>query len=112
YPGMAGVAFPPLSAEAGYRSYLPMQVTRFFGREQEIARLRALLSPAHPLTPSPSHLITLSGPGGTGKTRLALEAAERLSENYHGAVWFVSLGDLSDPRLIAGAILEVLRIPR
>ena len=68
-------------------------------------------TPSHPITRSPAHLITLSGPGGTGKTRLALETAERLSERYRGAVWFVGLGDLG-PSLIAGAILDVLRVPR
>ncbi|HLJ78016.1 MAG TPA: tetratricopeptide repeat protein [Acidobacteriaceae bacterium] len=149
YPGMATAAFPPLSAEAGYRSHLPAQVNRFFGREREIALLRELLLPtldplpkregataptpdllpkrdgaatAHPpsrfgkgaggLGPAPSRLITLSGPGGTGKTRLALEVAERLSESYHGAVWFVGLGDLADSSLIGGAILDALRVPR
>src|SRR5207248_75419 len=62
--------------------------------------------------PQLPRLVTLTGPGGTGKTRLALEVAGRLLEPFSGAVWFVPLGDLSDPQLIAGAIADALRIPR
>src|SRR5207244_7910626 len=88
---------------------LPLQFTRFFGREAQIAQLMEMLSP---VTPSPSRLVTLTGPGGTGKTRLALEVANRLLEPFAGAVWFVPLVDLSDARLIAGAIVDALRVPR
>src|SRR5207244_6359285 len=88
---------------------LPLQFTRFFGREAQIAQLMEMLSP---VTPSPSRLVTITGSGGTGKTRLALEVGNRLLEPFSGAVWFVPLVDLSDPRLIAGAIVDSLRIPR
>jgi predicted ATPase/DNA-binding SARP family transcriptional activator len=109
YPGMGGVEFPAPSAAAGYQSSLPLQHTRFFGREAEIARLEEILSS---VTPSPSHLVTLTGPGGTGKSRLAVAVAERLLETFQGAVWFVGLADLADPDLIAGTILDALRLPR
>ena len=56
--------------------------------------------------------MTLTGSGGAGKTRLALEVAERLVEAFAGAVWFVPLADLSDPRLIVDAILDSLRLVR
>src|SRR5262249_54184513 len=89
--------------------HLPLQFTRFFGREEEIARLTEMLAP---LTPHASRLLTLTGPGGTGKTRLAIETARQLSEAFLGGLWFVPLADLSDPRLIPGAILDALRLPR
>src|SRR5262249_3065139 len=83
----------------------PLQFTRFFGREEEIARL------VHLLTSSPLHLLTLTGPGGTGKTRLAIEAAIRLSEAFPGGIWFVPLAGLTDPRLMPGAIVDALSLP-
>src|SRR5262249_50835643 len=78
--------FPPPNAERGHRSNLPLQSTRFFGRETEIAGLGALLER--------SRLVTLTGSGGSGKTRLALEVARQLGERFAGAVWFVPLADL------------------
>jgi predicted ATPase/DNA-binding SARP family transcriptional activator/class 3 adenylate cyclase len=122
YPGMPESGFPALVAEAGIAGHLPLQFTRFFGREQEIARLQVLVSGGvvsgtepddhPPLTTHHSPLITLTGPGGTGKTRLALEVADRLAQTYHGAIWFVALADIVDSGLIAGTILDALRVPR
>ncbi|MBI2299067.1 MAG: tetratricopeptide repeat protein [Armatimonadetes bacterium] len=109
YPGMPADGYGPLAAEAGYPANLPLQITRFFGREQEIARIGELLRPA---AEEPVRLLTLTGPGGTGKTRLALSAAERLVEPFRGRVWFAALGDLTDAGLIPGAVLDALRIPR
>lgn len=86
---------------------LPLSFTRFFGREAEIAQLGETLLP-HQET----RLLTLTGAGGTGKTRLALEVARRLSEPYAGAVWFVALADLSDSQRIIDAILAALDVPR
>ncbi|HLK60061.1 MAG TPA: tetratricopeptide repeat protein [Chthonomonadaceae bacterium] len=88
---------------------LPVQITRFFGREDEIARLQELLSPV--MEPCRHRLVTLTGAGGTGKTRLAIEVAGRLSEAFQGAVWFVPLAGLSDPRQIPGALVEAMRLP-
>lgn len=98
--------FPPLNAEAGFASSLPITFTRFFGRDKEIGQLSDLLRAEAP------RLTTMTGPGGTGKTRLALETAGRLVEHFSGAVTFVPLADLTDPRLIAGAVVDALRIPR
>jgi predicted ATPase len=93
-------------AEPPATGSLPLQFTRFFGREPDLARVREwLLSPG-------ARLVTLTGPGGTGKTRLALEAAARLREADDGAVWFVPLLDLTDPRLIADQVLLSLRLTR
>jgi predicted ATPase len=57
-------------------------------------------------------LVTLTGSGGSGKTRLAVEVARGLVEEFQGAVWFVSLADLSDARLIVESVRDALRLPR
>ena len=60
----------------------------------------------------PPRLVTLTGPGGSGKTRLALEVARRLRQRWQGAIWFVPLQDLTDPQLIPAGALDSLRVPR
>src|SRR5207245_7718139 len=57
-------------------------------------------------------LITLTGPGGSGKTRLALQAARRIAEQDQRSVWFVPLADLSDARLLGDKIAASLDLPR
>src|SRR5262249_26606889 len=57
-------------------------------------------------------LIALTGPGGSGKTRLALEVAGQLRAAFHGAVWLVPLQDLTEARLIPDKLLDALRLPR
>jgi predicted ATPase len=90
---------------------LPLQFTRFFGREEEIARLCALLQSSDGEA-GRSTLVTLTGPGGSGKTRLALAVAERLGGAYGGAIWFVPLAELADADRIPGAIVTALGVPR
>ncbi len=85
---------------------LPLTLTRFFGREQEIAALSKLLLSAE------VRLLTLTGSGGTGKTRLAIEVARRLRGHFPGAIWFVPLAELRDPARIAQTLLDNLRIGR
>jgi len=105
HPNLHGHDFPPLNAEAGYADNLPLESTRFFGRESELAWLKdALVS-------DDIRLLTLTGPGGCGKTRLALQVARQLLEPFQGAVWFVPLGDLSDATLIGSAVLDAVRVP-
>src|SRR5262249_47981149 len=104
FEGMRHQKFPPLDAEPGYSSNLPLQLTRFFGREQELSQLRNLL------LDEGTRLGTVTGPGGVGKTRFALESAKQLLEPLCEAVWFVPLADLSDPGLIASAVLESMRL--
>ena len=74
---------------------LPRQLTSFVGREKEIAECARLLEHAR--------LLTLTGAGGCGKTRLALRLAERLLEKRPGGVWFVDLAPLADPERVAHA---------
>ena len=69
---------------------LPYQLTSFIGREQEIAQLEELVTA--------NRLVTLTGAGGAGKTRLAIEVASRLTEAFPNGVWLVEIAALSDPR--------------
>ena len=100
-PGLAST-FPPLKTLDAYRNNLPVQLTSFIGRELEIAEIKQKLK-IH-------HLITLTGPGGTGKTRLSLHvAADQLDQFPHG-VWFIELAPLTDPDLIPQTILSTMGI--
>jgi predicted ATPase/DNA-binding SARP family transcriptional activator len=86
-------------------AHWPLQLTRFFGRDAEIAQLQTLL------LNSETRLITLLGMGGGGKTRLAQEAVRRLpqqTQRFPGGVYFVALADLADGALLAGAVLDAL----
>jgi predicted ATPase/class 3 adenylate cyclase len=75
-----------------YRTNLPVPATPFLGRERELAQVVELLAG--------TRLLTLTGPGGTGKTRLALQAAAASSEWYPDGVFWAPLAPLSDPRLV------------
>lgn len=104
-PELAPHRFPPPRAEASYAGNLPRPHTRFFGRQEELVRLSAILLSEE------TSLVTLTGPGGSGKTRVALQVAARLSGTFRGAVWFVPLADVRDPQLVAGAVAEALQLP-
>lgn len=77
-----------------HQTNLPIPSTPFVGREAELAQVRGLLSP------DDVRLLTLTGPGGTGKTRLALHTAGALAESYEHGVWWVPLAALRDPHLV------------
>ncbi len=96
---------PPMPGKAP-RPPLPSPLTRFFGRDAEVARTMALVQTEG------VRLVTLTGTGGAGKTRLAIEAATRLADSYRGCLWFVPLADLSDARLLPNALADVLRLPQ
>jgi non-specific serine/threonine protein kinase len=83
---------------------LPLRLGTFIGRKPEIARLAELLGK----TPPACRLLTLTGVGGSGKTRLALEVAPLLLNNFPQGVWFVKLAALSDPQLIPQTVAQVL----
>ncbi len=89
---------------------LPQTLTRFFGREEEMARLERLLGDAP--ESGGVRLVTLTGPGGTGKTRLALEVAARLAAAGVEGVRFLPLADVTDPLLLPDVILNGLRLAR
>jgi predicted ATPase/DNA-binding CsgD family transcriptional regulator len=82
---------------------LPLQVNRFIGREREMTAVRGLLAT--------SRLLTLTGAGGSGKTRLALQVASDLLEEFAQGVWWVDLAALSDPLLLPQVVASVVGIP-
>jgi len=92
----------PLRESKPRPTNLPVQCTAFIGREREAEELRELLSRAD------VHLLTLTGPGGIGKTRLALQVAGKMADQFGGAVCFVGLSAIREPGLIASAIAQML----
>ena len=94
---------PALSiAVAGYLSRLPAPVTRLIGRDREIAAI------GERLIADAARLVTLTGPGGTGKTRLAVEVASQSAEDFPDGVVFVDLTPLSQPDQVVPAIARAL----
>jgi predicted ATPase/class 3 adenylate cyclase len=96
--------FPPLRSldNPALRHNLPAQVSSFVGREAEVATLRKMLSDGR--------LVTVAGPGGVGKTRLALQVAVELLDGSGDGVWLVELAPLADPALVFGTVANVLGV--
>lgn len=90
---------------------LPLQLTSFIGREREINELRGLLGSGGE-SKNNSRLITLTGIGGCGKTRLALQVAAQLVHLYHDGVWLVELASISNPANVPQAVITSLGIPK
>ena len=92
--------FPPLKSL--HQTNLPIATTPFLGREKELGEVLALLSR------DDLRLLTLTGPGGTGKTRLAAQAAGELAEEYRNGVWWIPLAPLRDPALVVETAAQTL----
>lgn len=92
--------FPALRSLEATPNNLPQQVTSFIGREREIADIKELLEG--------THLLTLLGMGGLGKTRLSLQIGADVLERYPDGVWFVDLAPVADPSLVPNAVAQVL----
>jgi len=92
--------FPPLKTL--HETNLPVPATPFLGREQEVDHVAALLRQRD------VRLVTLTGPGGSGKTRLALQAAAAAADDYDHGVWWVPLSALVDPALVDAAATQAL----
>jgi len=92
----------PIPQETGPSSYVPQPVTELVGRAREIEEVEYSLTRAR--------LITVTGTGGVGKTRLATEVAQRCVGKYRDGVWFVELAALTDPSLVAQTIASLLGI--
>jgi len=98
------IAPPPVAPPAAdrERTNLPQVLTSFVGRERELAEIKQRL----PRT----RLLTLTGTGGIGKTRLAVQAAAEVLDAYRDGVWFVDLAPLTDPALMPSALARVLNV--
>jgi predicted ATPase/class 3 adenylate cyclase len=94
--------FPPLRTLDASPNNLPTQLTSFVGREREIAEVERLLGM--------TRLLTLTGSGGAGKTRLALQVAADLLANYPDGVWLVELAPLADPAVVPQTVASALSL--
>lgn len=94
--------FPPLRTLSVQPNNLPSSLASFVGRSGELATLARLIQE--------NRLVTVSGPGGAGKTRLSLEAGSRMLGDFADGVWMVELASLNDPSLVAQETLGQLRI--
>ena len=101
-PGLSS-DFPPIASPGVTPNNLPTRLTTFLGREREIAEVTELLAR--------SRLLTLTGPGGTGKTRLSLEVAARALDSHPDGVFFVELAPINEPELVVATIAQALGLP-
>ena len=96
--------FPALKTLDTHLNNLPTQLTPFVGREREISAVLGLLG-------KPGvRLVTLTGAGGTGKTRLSIQVATELLDEYENGVWFVDLASISDPKLVLSVVASTLKV--
>lgn len=94
--------FPPLRSLNVLPNNLPLQLTQFIGRDRELAELTGLLRA--------QRLVTLTGSGGSGKTRLALQLAADLLDDFEDGVWLVEIAALSDPSLVTREVAAALGV--
>ena len=92
--------FPPLRSLDARPNNLPTQLTSFVGREHELDEAVGLLRT--------TRLLTLTGPGGTGKTRLSLQVAAAAADDFPDGVWFIALDAVRDPAIVAPTIARTL----
>ena len=102
YQEILSGGFPPVSPKSLPPHNLPGQLTSFVGREKEISILKQMVLSGQ------TRLVTVTGTGGTGKTRLALRAAEELLDVFPHGVWLVELATITDPNLVPGAVAFTL----
>jgi len=95
--------FPALETVIAQPNNLPIQMTSFIGRENEIAAVRSLLAD--------HRLVTLTGSGGTGKSRLCLHVAIEVLDQYSNGAWLVELAPLADPTLVSKTVASTLGVP-
>jgi len=94
--------FAPIRSLDARPNNLPEQLTGFIGRELELADARALLAG--------SRLVTLTGPGGTGKTRLSLQVAADATDAFPDGIWFVPLSSVKDPSMVIPSIIHTIGV--
>ena len=94
--------FPPLRTLESHTNNLPLQATPLIGREREVEAACGLLRSYE------TRLLTLLGPGGTGKTRVGLQVAAELADDFEDGVFFVPVASITDPALVAPTIARTL----
>jgi predicted ATPase/class 3 adenylate cyclase len=94
--------FPPVRTLGSRRADVPYQLTSFVGRASDVAAVERLVGE--------SRLLTLTGPGGTGKTRLAIRVAGDMVDRFDDGASFIALAPVADPALVSGAIAQVLGV--
>ena len=94
--------FPPLRSLESVPNNLPIELTSFIGREREMAEVKRLLGS--------THLLTLTGTGGTGKTRLSLQLGADLLERFSDGVWLVEFATIDDAALVVETVASVLNV--
>jgi class 3 adenylate cyclase len=95
--------FPPIQSLEHRRTNIPHYLTNFVGRTWDLSALKSALAK--------SRMVTLTGAGGSGKTRLAAELGSAYLDLWPGGVWWVELAPLSDERQVAGAVVSALELP-
>ena len=94
--------FPPLKTLDARPNNLPVQLTSFIGRESEILKIKKLLNQ--------SRLLTLTGSGGAGKTRLALQVSADVIDEFENGVWLFELASISDPEILPAELLKIFQL--
>ena len=94
--------FPPLKTLDSRPNNLPVQLTSFIGREEEMKEIKKLLEQ--------THLLTLTGTGGTGKTRLAFQIAADVIDEFENGIWVAELSAISDPEFLPQTVAKALGI--
>jgi predicted ATPase/DNA-binding SARP family transcriptional activator len=102
-PGAEPVATEPRAVVSAASTNLPVRLTSFVGRDAELVEVRELLAD--------SRMVTLTGPGGAGKTSLAVEAAAGLVDRYPDGVWLVRLAGVTQANRVAAATADALGVP-
>ena len=95
--------FSPLQSLNAIPNNLPVQLTSFIGREKELTRVQEKVADYR--------LVTLTGSGGVGKTRLAIQAAHECLPDYRNGAWLIQLAPLADPALVPQAIVTLFGLP-
>ncbi len=96
------VEFPPLAAIAAARNNLPAQLSSFVGRRAELDTLNEILGA--------NRLVTITGPGGIGKTRIALQLAGEAMDRFPDGVWFIELTAVQNPEFVAQTVAAAINV--
>jgi predicted ATPase len=103
HPDLVNEFAPLRVSKTPVSQHLPMQLTNFIGRQAELGQVRELLSE--------NRLVTLTGAGGVGKTRLAIQIADQLAHEFSGGAWYVDLAPITDAELVPTTAARAFGLP-